>query len=171
MRHGHVKVNGRRVTIPSYQVRKGDVVELAEKSRSMIVVRHNLDTLDRQAPPWLETGDGGFQVTVRDHDVTQIAHRQARIGQVGQHAAYRGRPLGGPDSPLITPDALVAGESDDRHRGIRTRAVDHLVPTGVLGARPVVPARQRHRRPVDHSRPLASTPFLTTAATSGTPGR
>jgi small subunit ribosomal protein S4 len=66
VRHGHVKVNGRRVTIPSYQVRKGDIVELAEKSRSMIVVRHNLDTLDRQSPPWLESGDGGFQVTVAD---------------------------------------------------------------------------------------------------------
>ena len=32
----------------------------------MIVIRHNLDTLDRQSPPWLEAGDGGFQVTVRD---------------------------------------------------------------------------------------------------------
>jgi len=66
VRHGHVKVNGRRVTIPSFQVRKGEVVELAEKARAMIVVRHNLDTLDRQSPPWLESGDGGFQVTVTD---------------------------------------------------------------------------------------------------------
>ena len=32
----------------------------------MIVIRHNIDTLDRQAPAWLETGDGGHQVTVRD---------------------------------------------------------------------------------------------------------
>ena len=66
VRHGHVKVNGRRVTIPSYQVRKGDVVELGEKAKAMIVVRHNLDTLDRQTPPWLETGDGGLKVTVTD---------------------------------------------------------------------------------------------------------
>jgi small subunit ribosomal protein S4 len=66
VRHGHVKVNGRRVTIPSFQVRKGEVVELGDKARSMIVVRHNLDTIDRQTPPWLESGDGGFQVTVRD---------------------------------------------------------------------------------------------------------
>jgi small subunit ribosomal protein S4 len=66
VRHGHVKVNGRRVTIPSYQVRKGDVVELGEKARSMIVIRYNLDTLDRQSPPWLESGGGGSQVTVRD---------------------------------------------------------------------------------------------------------
>ena len=37
-----------------------------DKAEAMIVVRHNLDTLDRQTPPWLETADGGFQVTVRD---------------------------------------------------------------------------------------------------------
>ncbi len=66
VRHGHVSVNGKRVTIPSYQVRKGDVVEIREKSRSMIVLRHNLDTLDRLTPPWLETGNEGFSVTVRD---------------------------------------------------------------------------------------------------------
>jgi small subunit ribosomal protein S4 len=66
VRHGHVLVNGRRVTIPSYRVRKGDVVSLKEKSRTMIVIRHNMDTLDRQQPPWLEGGAEGFEVTVRD---------------------------------------------------------------------------------------------------------
>jgi small subunit ribosomal protein S4 len=65
VRHGHVRVNGKRVTIPSYRVRQGDVVDLAEKSRQLIIVRHNLDTLDRQVPPWLETEEGGLQVTVR----------------------------------------------------------------------------------------------------------
>ncbi|MDY7100786.1 MAG: 30S ribosomal protein S4 [Actinomycetota bacterium] len=64
--HGHVNVNGRRVNVPSYRLRKGDVVELREKSRELIVVRQNLDVLDRSAPAWLETGDGGFQVTVRE---------------------------------------------------------------------------------------------------------
>jgi len=66
VRHGHAKVNGRRVTIPSYEVRKGDVVTLSDKARSMIVVRQNIDTLDRQLPAWLDAGDGGHQVTVRD---------------------------------------------------------------------------------------------------------
>jgi small subunit ribosomal protein S4 len=66
VRHGHVNVNGKRVTIPSYAVRRGDVVELRDKGRSMIVIRHNVDTLDRQVPGWLELGDGGFQATVRD---------------------------------------------------------------------------------------------------------
>jgi small subunit ribosomal protein S4 len=66
VRHGHVKVNGRRVTIPSYTVRKGDVVTLADKARSFIVVRQNIDVLDRQLPQWLDGSDNGQQVNVRD---------------------------------------------------------------------------------------------------------
>ena len=65
VRHGHIHVNGKRVTIPSYQVRQGDVVALAERSRQLIIIRHNVDTLDRQVPPWLEAEDGGLRVTVR----------------------------------------------------------------------------------------------------------
>ena len=66
VRHGHVNVNGRRVTIPSYAVRKGDIVEIGEKSRTMIVLRHNLDTLDRSKPPWIEVSGEGFTASVRD---------------------------------------------------------------------------------------------------------
>jgi len=66
VRHGHVVVNGKRVTIPSARVRRGDVVALKDKARQMIVVRHNMDTLDRQVPAWLETGAEGYEVTVRD---------------------------------------------------------------------------------------------------------
>jgi len=67
VRHGHVSVNGKRVTIPSYQVRKGDVVELRPKAQNMIVIQHNLDTLDRAVPPWLEVdGATRSKVTVRD---------------------------------------------------------------------------------------------------------
>ncbi|MHB1554412.1 MAG: 30S ribosomal protein S4 [Acidimicrobiales bacterium] len=72
VRHGHVLVNAKRVTIPSYRVRKGDRVTLAQSSREVFVVRRNMDTLDRQRPPWLEASDGGFTVEVlnpplRDH--------------------------------------------------------------------------------------------------------
>src|SRR5215510_4179004 len=63
VRHGHVNVNGKRVTIPSYQVRKGDIVEIREKSRNLIVVRHNLDTLDRPPTPWLESATDRLAVT------------------------------------------------------------------------------------------------------------
>ncbi|CAA9266336.1 MAG: SSU ribosomal protein S4p (S9e) @ SSU ribosomal protein S4p (S9e), zinc-dependent [uncultured Acidimicrobiales bacterium] len=66
VRHGHVNVNGKRVTYPSYRIRKGDVVSLRDKSRNLIVIRHNLDTLDQQTPPWLEKGAEGMEVTARD---------------------------------------------------------------------------------------------------------
>jgi small subunit ribosomal protein S4 len=66
VRHGHVLVNGKRVTNPSYVVRKDDVVSLAPKSQKMIVIRHNIDTLDRTAPQWLEVNAGEFKATVRD---------------------------------------------------------------------------------------------------------
>jgi small subunit ribosomal protein S4 len=66
VRHGHVKVNGRRVTIPSYTLRKGEEVELGERAKAMIVIRHNLDTIDRQVPPWLEGAPQAASVTVRD---------------------------------------------------------------------------------------------------------
>jgi len=66
VRHGHVLVNGKRVTIPSYQVRRGDVIELGPKAKSMIVIRHNLDTLDRAVPQWLEVSSADHKATVRD---------------------------------------------------------------------------------------------------------
>src|SRR5690242_17243539 len=66
VRHGHVAVNGKRVTIPSYTLRRGEVVTLRDKARRMIVIRHNLDTLDRAVPQWLEVEAGEFKATVRD---------------------------------------------------------------------------------------------------------
>ncbi|MFT3852417.1 MAG: 30S ribosomal protein S4 [Ilumatobacteraceae bacterium] len=64
--HGLIQVDGQRVNIPSYRVRKGQVVKLSPKATAMIVIQHNIDTLDRSVVGWLETGDGGKQVTVRD---------------------------------------------------------------------------------------------------------
>lgn len=64
--HGLMQVNGRRVDIPSFRVRKGDVVTLSPKAARMIVIQHNIDVLDRSLVGWLEAGDGGKQVTVRD---------------------------------------------------------------------------------------------------------
>lgn len=53
--HGHFRVNGRKVDIPSYQVRAGDAVTVKPKSRDAIVIRHAADTAgDRRVPEWLE---------------------------------------------------------------------------------------------------------------------
>jgi small subunit ribosomal protein S4 len=64
--HGHVSVNGKRVTIPSYRVRKGDVITIREKARQFVVIQWNRDVVDRQPPVWLDSGDDGFGVTVLD---------------------------------------------------------------------------------------------------------
>jgi small subunit ribosomal protein S4 len=64
--HGLIHVNGKRVDIASYRVRKGEVVSLSPKAQAMIVIQHNIDVLDRRVVGWLEAGDGGKQVTVRD---------------------------------------------------------------------------------------------------------
>jgi small subunit ribosomal protein S4 len=69
--HGLIHVNGKRVDIPSYRVKKGDVVSLSPKARAMIVIQHNIDVLDRSVVGWLEIGDGGKQVTVRDAPVRE----------------------------------------------------------------------------------------------------
>ena len=63
--HGHLNVNGRRVDIPSYRLRKGDVIELRPAARDFTVVQWNLDVLDRTPPAWLDRNEQ-FQVTVRE---------------------------------------------------------------------------------------------------------
>lgn len=62
--HGHINVNGKRVDIPSYRVRKGDIITLRDKTRDLVVIQWNREVLDRTPPAWLEAGDGGFSVTV-----------------------------------------------------------------------------------------------------------
>jgi len=62
--HGHVNVNGKRVSIPSYRVRKGDVIEIREKTRENVIVQWNKDVLDRQPPAWLDRGENEFAIKV-----------------------------------------------------------------------------------------------------------
>jgi small subunit ribosomal protein S4 len=51
--HGHFQVNGRRVDIPSYQVRPGEVISVKEGSRSASVIRDATE-LTATVPPWLQ---------------------------------------------------------------------------------------------------------------------
>ena len=74
VRHGHVTVNGKRVNIPSYRVRKGDVVALKGTTRDNFHVRRNRDTLDNQLPPWLESAQEGFEVTVLHPPIRENIH-------------------------------------------------------------------------------------------------
>jgi small subunit ribosomal protein S4 len=52
--HGHVTVNGRRVNIPSYQVKVGDVVEVKEASRQMILVLEAVSLAERDVPDYID---------------------------------------------------------------------------------------------------------------------
>ena len=53
--HGHITVNGKRVDIPSYRVRPGDVVAVADKAKEMLVIKSALVSNERmQVPAWLE---------------------------------------------------------------------------------------------------------------------
>jgi len=52
--HGHVKVNGRRVNIPSYRVKIGDVVEVREKSRDLPMVIDGMHSGERDVPDYVE---------------------------------------------------------------------------------------------------------------------
>jgi small subunit ribosomal protein S4 len=58
--HGHVKVNGRRVTIPSISLKDGDVIEVREKSRTMALVISAIEAADREVPSYLEVDHKAF---------------------------------------------------------------------------------------------------------------
>ncbi len=52
--HGHLTVNGRRVNIPSYRVKVGEVVQVRERSRNMALVLEALQLSERETPDYLE---------------------------------------------------------------------------------------------------------------------
>jgi small subunit ribosomal protein S4 len=52
--HGHVTVNGRRVNIPSYLVRDGDIIEVREKSKQLPLVLAAAESSERDVPDYLE---------------------------------------------------------------------------------------------------------------------
>ncbi|PWE17529.1 30S ribosomal protein S4 [Marinicauda salina] len=61
--HGHVKVNGRKVTIPSYRCKPGDVVEVREKSRNMALVLEALESPERDIPDYIEIDPKAMKAT------------------------------------------------------------------------------------------------------------
>lgn len=62
--HGHFRVNGMKVDIPSYQVSQGDVITLKERSKDVFPVLHATDTIDRVTPEWLDVNVDERKVSV-----------------------------------------------------------------------------------------------------------
>jgi small subunit ribosomal protein S4 len=55
VRHNAILVNGKRVNIPSYQVRPGDVIEIAEKAKAHLRLKASAEAAEsRGIPEWLE---------------------------------------------------------------------------------------------------------------------
>jgi small subunit ribosomal protein S4 len=64
--HGHFLVNGRNVNIPSYVVKPGDVITVAEGSRVLARINESLTAVEsRRIPQWLELEREAYKVTIR----------------------------------------------------------------------------------------------------------
>ena len=61
--HGHVLVNGRRVNIPSFQVKDGDVIEVREKSRGIPLVIDAIDSAERDVPDYINVDHNKMKAT------------------------------------------------------------------------------------------------------------
>lgn len=67
VKHNHVMLNGKRANIPSILLSKGDVIEVAEKSRGQTRVQSAIQAVSRRTmPSWLEADHGAFKGTVKD---------------------------------------------------------------------------------------------------------
>ena len=52
--HGHILINGKRVNIPSFLVKDGDVIEVREKSKQLAVLLDSTQSTERDVPEYLE---------------------------------------------------------------------------------------------------------------------
>ncbi|TMA40602.1 MAG: 30S ribosomal protein S4 [Deltaproteobacteria bacterium] len=66
VRHGHFRVNGRKVDVPSYLVRPGDTITVRERSRQVARIREALELAQRRGvPEWLEVSAEAFAGSVK----------------------------------------------------------------------------------------------------------
>lgn len=64
--HSHFLINGKKVTIPSYLIREGDVIEVKEASRAILPIKDSLEAVVRRGvPQWLEVDTAAFKGTVK----------------------------------------------------------------------------------------------------------
>jgi small subunit ribosomal protein S4 len=73
--HGHIQVNGRRVNIPSYLVKEGDVVEVREKARNMALILEAIGSPERDVPDYLDVDHNKLKGTfVRIPKLTDVPY-------------------------------------------------------------------------------------------------
>jgi len=62
--HGHLRVNGKKVDIPSYQVRPGDEVTFKDRSLELLAVTHAIDTLGVVPPEWISVDSDARKISI-----------------------------------------------------------------------------------------------------------
>ena len=73
--HGHVLVNGRRVNIPSYRVKEGDVIEVRAKSKQLVSVLEAVGLPERDVPEYIEADHSKMTATfVRAPALTDVPY-------------------------------------------------------------------------------------------------
>ena len=72
--HGHVKVNGRRVTIASYHVKEGDTLELSAKAKEMALVLEASKSGERDTPDYLEVSEGKTAKLLRTPKLADVPY-------------------------------------------------------------------------------------------------
>ncbi len=72
--HGHVKVNGKRVTIASIQLKVGDVVEVSAKAKEFPIVMEALATAERDTPDYIETNGKDSAKLTRIPSLTDVPY-------------------------------------------------------------------------------------------------
>ena len=80
--HGHVTVNGKKVNIPSYQLKAGDVIEVREKSKQLAIVLEAVQSQTRDFPSYLEVDAGNryrFSNWCRQVQFLQYAWRKISV--------------------------------------------------------------------------------------------
>lgn len=81
VRHGHLLVNSKKVNIPSYLLRPGDTVTVAEGSRSMTIINDSMEAMPRRGlAPWLEMDkakyEGSFKTLPTREEMTLPVQEQ-----------------------------------------------------------------------------------------------
>jgi small subunit ribosomal protein S4 len=61
--HGHVRVNGKKANIASMQVNEGDVIEVRERSKQMVMVLEAMQSPERDVPDYIDMDDKALKAT------------------------------------------------------------------------------------------------------------
>ena len=88
--HGHVTVNGHRVTIPSYRIRVGDVVEVKEKAKQLALVLEAIKSAERDVPDYINADHNKMTVSLTRFQPSPTSRIRSRWNRTSWSNSTRG---------------------------------------------------------------------------------